>query len=479
MNSKPDLGLVGLLRLLIIGLELIPALLWIRMLGLAYKLAIKVGPGTALLIMLAAGGYHALVRGRGWRPKAETVALVAGGGLVAIGVGGFGQTGLFWSGMAALYFYWRGLVAGFEMPSSDVFKELFFKGLAASILAALARPILSVNPSAAIRLSPMEQGIYSYFALFLLVGTLGLSLSRAKAAAQRLGNRPVGYGQWASSALSLTTLLSALALLAAAAVIPSARSGLAMLGSLVERILYYLLLPIGWLVQTLVEFLGRTGYATWAERILKPTQLKESKPEIEEVVPKDSPQWVYLVLKVLLGLIILVTLWVLFSRLVRRFNQNRSTDDVCEERSSMWSWRDFKDSLWRRRLRGLRGSGVPRDLAEKGPARARVRQIYRALLALGNKIGRPRHSGETPREYEQPLAEALARAVNAKAGSGAGGTGAGGTGLGGSNAEFDELAAWTAELTDRYMEARYAPPEATVNAEQAEEAWAKVKQKLK
>jgi hypothetical protein len=357
------------------------------------------------------------------------------------------------------------------MPSSDRFRELFLRGLAATILAALARFILSVYPSVAMRLSTMDQGIYLHFSLFLVIGALGLSLSRAQAAAQRLGHRAVGYGQWASSALSLTAMLSALALLGATAFVPSARSGLAMLGSLVERTLYYLLLPIGWLIQFLVEFLNRTGYAAWAEKILKPAESKDIKPEIDEAMLKDSPPWVDLVLKLFLGLVILATFWLLASRLVRRFSQNRSTDDVYEEHSSVWSWRDFRDSLWRRRVRGLRGSGVAHGLAEKDPARARIRQIYRGLLALGNKMGRPRHRGETPREYQQPLAEALASRVSERRTTS--------TIRGEPTTAADDISACTAALTETYMKARYSPPEVAVDVRQAETAWANVRNKLR
>lgn len=491
MSSKLDRALSGLLRLLRLGLELVPALLWLRLFGLYYNLSMAVGPGTAPAIMLAAGGYHGLIRGRRWLPTAETMALVVGGGLAAGFAGvmvyalvpGARQVDLFWSSMAAIYFYWRGLVAGLETTEPDVFKEVFFKGLAASILAALARPLLSINPVIRLRLGDMEQGILVYSALFLLIGSLGLSLSRARAAGQRSGNRPVGYGRWVSSAVSLTAVLGALALVLGTAFVPTARSMLAVVGRIVDRLLYYLLLPIGWLVQALMVLVSRTGFGLRAQKILDQRQPEIDDPQTVVPGPKDSPEWVYLVMKIMLALVILVTLWVLFSRLVKRFYRPRFDDDVLEERSSLWSWRDFKESWRRRGIRARRGVREASPLDERDPARAKIRRIYRSLLALGSKTGRPRHRGETPREYEQPLAESLARAVSVRAGARVSArVGAREKAVqitGEQAADFDALAAWTAELTERYMEARYAPPEVPVDVRQAEKAWSNVRNKLR
>lgn len=121
------------------------------------------------------------------------------------------------------------------------------------------------------------------------------------------------------------------------------------------------------------------------------------------------PPWLQVVLEGLLAAVVVALVAWLVARAAPRLGDWWQSDDVEDVRDFVPPSIDTADLL--RHLRGLfrvrRRPALDAEVA-LGPDPAdpvwRVRQLYRDVLRLGARLGRPRAPSETPREYQRALA---------------------------------------------------------------------------
>ena len=217
--------------------------------------------------------------------------------------------------------------------------------------------------------------------------------------------------------------------------------------ALLWALLYVIAVPIGFLIQGLVELFRALLHpggpprppeapaVNWVEALRAQVHAGAGPPALLVSVLKWS------VIAVLAALILLLLGSALF-----RLADWRSDDGIEETRDFVISWAGLRASLLRA-LRSLRArplrvpvwlTGRPRHGTIAGRLTRDPRALYRELLRLGAHRGRPRAPGETPYEY-QPALDRWP--------------------------PFDQVRPELRVLTEVYVQARYsdrAPPEGAV-----------------
>ncbi|MBN1483841.1 MAG: DUF4129 domain-containing protein [Chloroflexia bacterium] len=226
---------------------------------------------------------------------------------------------------------------------------------------------------------------------------------------------------------------------------------------IVEAIVW-LVTPIvvaGYAVLNLLRwFLGVSPQTETLNPTTEPTPLIETVTPAEEVLPQVQPllpvSWRYTITGVVIALIVAGMLYLIWLYLSR----SRSTDDILEERESLWSWEEISFNLpdWLERLRQRLSPEQPltlRALLEQlqgHPTTVSIRRAYIRLLLLALERDRPRREGQSPTEYLKDL-----------------------------QSHLPEHAAEAEILTAAYNRARYDPRPSPANlARQAEAAWERI-----
>ena len=124
------------------------------------------------------------------------------------------------------------------------------------------------------------------------------------------------------------------------------------------------------------------------------------------VEPRPLPAVWLDFLGVLALVLLLAVIGQIIYRAVYRLYRMDTSDEVPEERESVFEWR----KVWRRRARGGRRTVSAGEMGS-GVA-ARVRRLYRRLQVAGEAAGRRRELSETPAEYMRALEQSsLSREV--------------------------------------------------------------------
>ena len=175
------------------------------------------------------------------------------------------------------------------------------------------------------------------------------------------------------------------------------------------------------LVGSAVDWLLALWAAVWTWLMRSTPEEGSSLDLPEEVMARgmrDTPpavregagdlDWLMSLVSAIAAALLTVLLWHLMTRARERIGLRTADDGVEEERDFVWPSLDralglrslshLLDSL-RPTRRARRTGGVRLD---KSPAE-RVRRLYRQLLVLGERSGRPRGPDETPREYQAAL----------------------------------------------------------------------------
>ncbi len=256
---------------------------------------------------------------------------------------------------------------------------------------------------AALASGPIDHGPLAVLAL-LVVAFSGLALSLSRTTEELALARGTRGGARASSATGVSFVVGIVAILAAAFV-PVVQDALSALGTALEptftRILYVILLPLGYIAAFIVEFLAPILAKLWRR---DPIELQPRTPADDEQLLRQIEQTRPIVfgaveLFIVLGAA-LVALF-LFDRMLRE-RRLELPEGVSLERGTTEGF-GFGDML--RRLRPRRGTSrrAPRD---DGSPSGALRLLYWRFLALAER------GGVGWRQPEETPAEHLARIAN-------------------------------------------------------------------
>jgi hypothetical protein len=288
-------------------------------------------------------------------------------------------------GLIAEAFLWRNLsIARGAVRWDDSRNALLFAGSCVGL--------------AAIATGPIDHGPLPILAL-LVVALSGLALSLARTTEELALARGTRGGARASSATGVSFVIGVVAILAAVFV-PTVQNALSAFGAAIEpaftRLLYLILLPLGYLAAFFVEFfaalirLGNFDRMPSLNRVRTPEQDEELLRQIEQSRPIVFGA-VELIIVVVAALVALI----LFDRMLRE-RRLELPEGVTLERGTAEGF-GLGDML--RRLRPRRGATrrAPRD---DGTASGTLRLLYWRFLMLAERAGVGwRQPHETPAEH--------------------------------------------------------------------------------
>jgi hypothetical protein len=297
-------------------------------------------------------------------------------------------------GLIAEGFLWRNLsIARGAVRWTDSRNALLFAGTCVG-LAALAS-------------GPIDRGPLAVLAL-LVVAFSGLALSLSRTTEELALARGTRGGARASSATGVSFVVGIVAILAAAFV-PVVQDALSALGTAIEptftRILYFLLLPLGYIAAFIVEFLAPILAQFWRR---DPVVIQPRTPADDEELLRQIEQtrpFVFGAVELVIVLAAALVALFLFDRMLRE-RRLELPEGVTLERGTTEGF-GFGDML--RRLRPRRGPSrrAPRD---DGSPSGALRLLYWRFLALAERAGVGwRQPQETPAEHLARIANEDAR----------------------------------------------------------------------
>ncbi|MEO8632538.1 MAG: DUF4129 domain-containing protein [Chloroflexota bacterium] len=297
-------------------------------------------------------------------------------------------------GLIAEAFLWRNLsIARGAIRWNDSRNALLFAGACIGFVALASGPI--------------DHGPLPVLAL-LVVALSGLALSLARTTEELALARGTRGGARASSATGVSFVVGVVAILAAAFV-PVVQDALSAFGTAIEpaftRILYLVLLPLGYIAAFIVEFLAPILARFWTR---DPLVIQPRTPADDEEMLRQIERTRPLVFGAAELLVVLAAALValfLFDRMLRE-RRLELPEGVTLERGTAEGF-GFGDML--RRLRPRRGPSrqAPRD---DGSSSGALRVLYWRFLTLAEHAGVGwRHPHETPAEHLARIATADTR----------------------------------------------------------------------
>ncbi|MEX2425953.1 MAG: DUF4129 domain-containing protein [Thermomicrobiaceae bacterium] len=212
--------------------------------------------------------------------------------------------------------------------------------------------------------------------------------------------------------------------------------GLALIG-------YFLLLPLFWVVQQLVEDAEQEDFTQETGGVLEPA---EELPEQTDVIPEvvlQVLQWV--AVAVIIGLVIWFGM-----RQLKRLQGKRRDEGEAEVRESMFSTEALLGDL-KAMLSGLRHGWMSRRARFNLRSQPEtVRDAYQHVIVHAGREGIPRDERESPRQYSSRL-----------------------------SASRPDLNDPIDDLTERYMRARYGDLTSDEDVRLAREDWEAIRQRLR
>ncbi len=297
-------------------------------------------------------------------------------------------------GLIAEAFLWRNLsIARGAVRWNDSRNALLFAGTCVG-LAALAS-------------GPIDRGPLPVLAL-LVVALSGLALSLARTTEELALARGTRGGARASSATGVSFVIGVVAILAAAFV-PVVQDALSAFGTAIEptftRLLYLILLPLGYIAAFIVQLLAPIVAALWRREgvVIQPRLPADDEALLREI--ERTRPFVFGAVELIIVVVAALVALILFDRMLRE-RRLELPDGVTLERGTAEGF-GFGDML--RRLRPRRGAArhAPRD---DGSPSGALRVLYWRFLTLAERAGVGwRQVHETPAEHLARIANADAR----------------------------------------------------------------------
>jgi len=315
----------------------------------------------------------------------------------------------------AFFLYWRGIRRAQSPVYFQNIYPVFLTGLTSLIILAVLWGLSGVNNP-----RDITGQIGIYIAGFFFFGLLTLALTNLQNIRLRLKRKegtPASFNRrWLGIVLGIITGIVALgggiSSLFSSQFTSFLSKTIGFLWNLVEKAVYYLFVPVsyvvGWLViffQWLVEMLRRKQGTQSPETITPATS-----PDMPNVVTNTLSPEVILILKWTFFALVLAGLVIFLVRAIVRNRRAKTDADIEEEHESLWSWRGFQDDFkqWlnsiKNRFKLPEKPSVSRlDWDNETNVKLAIRQIYERFLWYTTRLSMPRYSQETPYEYERRI----------------------------------------------------------------------------
>jgi hypothetical protein len=297
-------------------------------------------------------------------------------------------------GLIAEAFLWRNLsIARGAVRWNDSRNALLFAGTCVGLAALVSGPI--------------ERGPLPVLAL-LVVALAGLALSLSRTTEELALARGTRGGARASSATGVSFVVGVVAILAAAFV-PVVQAALSAFGTAVEptftRILYLILLPLGYVAAFIVELLAPMISALWRrDPVLVPPRTPVDDERLLREIEATRPI-VFGAVELLIVLGAVLVALILFDRMLRE-RRLELPEGATLERGAAEGF-GLGDMIGRLRPRRGVTRRAPRD---DGSPSAALRLLYWRFLWLAERAGDGwRQPQETPAEHLARIAGADAR----------------------------------------------------------------------
>ena len=327
--------------------------------------------------------------------------------------------------VASVYLWWRGIWWGRGTLSFEDIYRAFVTGAVALVVLG----VFWVLGSAYGELGNMLAEVGIWVAGFFFFGLLSLALGNFQVIRQKMvgiEKKSLFSRRWLVLLFSITVVIvlisAGLAILFSADAAVVLGHWLDITGDGLLRVLHYVLVPVGYLVDWLVQVgrylvrLLRHSSGNVVDNITdNNTADNITGLEPGGAMPEISPV-VLLALKWVALALILTAIIYLLAWAVKKARPSKHDEEVEEVSESLWSWGLFRSDLYLF-LEGLRRwfarkprppvaispESVVHEEDEVIPDYPDVRAIYRRLLVEGAGTGFPRRTWETPAEYARRL----------------------------------------------------------------------------
>jgi hypothetical protein len=311
----------------------------------------------------------------------------------------------------ALVAWWRGIAAGRASFTVDVV-ESGFRGAVTGLVGLFLIALLAGSSRAV-----PTGSLTSLAVVVLFTGLLGMPLARIlhTGDTRHPDQPPLRISrQWLSLLIgTILGLVLVAILLASVLTFERLDRLLAPLVEALALVVYLVALPLGYLVEWLVDLLRTLIHP--GDRIPPPMRPVASLLDSLRERPGQGNGAPDLVVQILtfaaVALLAVLVVWLL-ARTVNRRTERTTNEGIEEIRDVIWSWAEIKSVIaswfaeWRRRRHQSLAAMVKRGhpTLEAGSRPLTPRELYRELLRLGARAGQPRSPDETPNEYERTLA---------------------------------------------------------------------------
>ncbi|HET6319011.1 MAG TPA: DUF4129 domain-containing protein [Chloroflexota bacterium] len=317
-----------------------------------------------------------------------------------------------------LILWWRGVQLGSYTPSLPEVEVAFRWNIGA---------LIAFGVVLAVGTRPSQQSLLEAQATPFVVGSFFVSLltlALARLESLRSSTRALALNtQWlgvliAVAGLLVLTALAVAQVLSFDLLIVATRPIFELLGRVLIVLLYIVIIPLAFIVEWIAYWLLSLFSPDADRRPPEPYSTGDVNTFLERLFGQLLPPEVLVVLKALGAVLLLGIALLLVARTVARWRPRLGESDATrEERDSVFEPGRFRQALfaWLRRLfqriRPVKPAARAPAADALTPAQAdglpTVRDLYRRLLALGQRAGRPRAAALTPYEHQPALADVL------------------------------------------------------------------------
>jgi hypothetical protein len=314
--------------------------------------------------------------------------------------------------------WWRGINLGrSRLNANDIYRSFLF-GIAALVLVIIVGGT-TLGAGFLFRFT----SIWAQLAGFFFFGLMAMALVNLKTAQQKTsaeGISPTLNRRWLSVLLviigGLVTASVGIASIVSVEFVSSLGRILNTASDILFRVLSYLYIPIGYLIEG-VNYIGRFIFSLLRSEQPQPFEsanVSEILGLPETTVTRGLPPELILALKWLFFTLVAAGLIFLLVKAVFRYMPFREKDEIDEIHESLWSWDLFRADLHlllhklQRRFEPKRkskatSSVLPGWYLDNFLGMLSVRQIYQCLLWEASRINMTRQHCETPNEYARRL----------------------------------------------------------------------------
>ncbi len=328
--------------------------------------------------------------------------------------------------VAGAYLWWRGISRGRSSLYFDDIYRSFVVGLTALVVLII---VLGVSSGAG-SLEDLASTAGLHVAGFFFFGLTALALGNLQAVREKMiekeGVAPVFGRRWLSS---IVGVIGGIVVVGISTASIFSTEFLTLLGQLLNlaydlllKALYYLFIPLGYLVAGLVyaaQFIINWLRGGQPPRPFQPSGFSESEALVEGTATQTLSAEATLAIKWTFLALVAAAVVFLLVKAISHYSSFRAKAEIEEIHESLWSWEGFKADLClffsmilqhfkRKRKERARVSPVPSwYLREDVQGTLSIREIYRRLLwqASYSRIARRYH--ETPYEYARRLGQAV------------------------------------------------------------------------